>query len=165
MKILISLALAAAMVLGLAACGGNKESSGPDFRVQDAMDAMLDRVGADDMITLSEGDMLGFYGIRAEDMEQFSAAITATGISAKEIVLVKAISEDAAKRVREQLDKRVANRMTEFENYLPDQFDIVANHSRVSRDGVYVSLIISNELEDLSIIYSGFLNGNQYKTS
>lgn len=162
MKKLIFLALAAAMVLCLAACGGNKESSGPDFQVRDAMDAMLERTGADDMMTLSEGDMLDFYGIRAEDMEQFSAAITSTGISAKEIVLVKAAGEDAAQRVREQLDKRVANRMTEFENYLPDQFDIVANHSRVSRDGVYVSLIISGELEDLSQIYSGFLNGEQY---
>ena len=164
MRRLISLALVAAMVLGLAACGGNEKSSVPDFRVQDAMDAMLDRVGDDDMMTLSEGDMLDFYGIRAEDMEQFSAAITATGISAKEIVLVKATGEDAARRVREQLDKRVANRMAEFENYLPDQFDIAANHGRVSRDGVYVSLIISGELEDLSKIYSGFLNGEQYKT-
>ena len=164
MRRLISLALVAAMVLGLAACGGNKKSSVPDFRVQDAMDAMLDRVGADDMMALSEGDMLDFYGIRAEDMEQFSAAVTFTGISAKEIVLVKATGEDAAQRVREQLVKRVANRMAEFENCLPDQFDIAANHSRVSRDGVYVSLIISGELEDLSKIYSGFLNGEQYKT-
>ena len=160
MKKLISLALAAALVLSLAACGGNKASSGPDFQVQDAMDAMLEQVGADDMMTLSEGDMLDFYGIRAGDMEQFAAAITSTGISAKEIVLVKAVGEDAAKSVQEQLEKRVTNRMAEFENYLPDQFDIAANHSQVSRDGVYVSLIISSELEDLSIIYSGFLNGN-----
>ena len=156
MKKLIFLALAAAMVLGLSACGGSGNTSGPDFQVRDAMDAMLELAGADDMMTLSEGDMLDYYGIKAEDMEQFSAAITATGISAKEIVLVKAISEDAAQRVRAQLDKRVANRMTEFENYLPDQFDIVANHSRVSRDGVYVFLIISGELKDLSKIYSGF---------
>ena len=160
MRRLISLALVAAMVLGLAACGGNKESSGPDFRVQDAMDAMLERAGADDMMTLSEGDMLDFYGIRAEDMEQFSAAVTFTGISAKEIVLVKAVGEDAAESIRERLDRRVANRMAEFENYLPDQYDIAANHSRVSRDGVYVSLIISGELEELNKIYSGFLNGN-----
>ena len=161
MKRLISLALVAAMVVGLAACGGNKELSGPDFRVQDAMDAMLERAGADEMMTLNEGDMLDFYGIRAEDMEQFAAAVTSAGISAKEIVLVKAAGEDAAQRVQEQLNKRVSNRMAEFENYLPDQFDIAANHSRVSRDGVYVSLIISGELEDLSKIYSGFLNGKQ----
>ena len=160
MKKLISLALAAVLVLSLAACGGNRESSGPDFQVQDAMDAMLEWVGADDMMALSEGDMLDFYGIRAEDMEQFAAAVTSTGISAKEIVLVKAADEEAARRVQERLDKRVANRMAEFKNYLPDQFDIVANHSRVSRDGVYVSLIISSELEALSQIYSKFLNGN-----
>ena len=159
MKRLIFPVLAAVMILGLAACGGNKESSGADFQVQDAMDAMLERAGADDMMTLSERDMLEFYGIRAEDMEQFSAAITFTGISAKEIVLVKAADEDAAQRVLERLDKRVANRMAEFKNYLPDQFDIIANHSQVSRDGVYVSLIISDELEELSKIYSGFLNG------
>ena len=157
MKNLISMVLAAVMVLGLSACGGSEEASGSDFRVQDAMDVMLELAGADDMMALGEGDMLDFYGIKAEDMEQFAAAITSTGISAKEIVLVKAADEDAAERVREQLDKRVSNRMAEFENYLPDQFDIVAHHSRVSRDGVYVSLIISSELEDLSKIYSGFL--------
>ena len=162
MKRLVFLALAAAMVLGLASCGGNKGSSGSDFQVQDAMDAMLERAGGDDMMPLGEGDMLDFYGIRAEDMDQFSAAINFTGISAKEIVLVKAAGEDAARRVQGQLEKRVANRMTEFENYLPDQFDIVANHSKVGRDGVYVSLIISDELEDLSRIYSGFLNGEPY---
>ena len=160
MKKLISLVLAAAMVLGLSACGGSEKASGPDFQVQDAMDAMLERAGADDMMALSEEDMLDFYGIRSEDMEQFAAAVTSAGISAKEIVLVKAAGEDAAQRVQEQLNKRVSNRMAEFENYLPDQFDIAANHSQVRRDGVYVSLIISGELEDLSKIYSGFLNGN-----
>lgn len=159
MKRLVSLALAAVIALSLFACGGNKNASGPDFQVQDAMSAMLERAGADDMMTLSEKDMLDFYGIKGEDMEQFSAAITSTGVSAKEIVLVKAADEDAAQRIQEQLDKRVTNRMAEFENYLPDQFDIVANHSQVSRDGVYVSLIISSRLEDLSKIYSGFLNG------
>ena len=160
MKRLVSLILAAVMALGLSACGGSKNTSGPDFQVQDAMDALLERAGAEDMMILSEGDALDFYGIKAEDMEQFSAAINATGISAEEIVLVKAASEDAAKSVQERLDKRVANRMAEFENYLPYQFDIVANHSQVSRDGVYVSMIISSELESLSEIYSGFLNGN-----
>lgn len=49
MKKLISLVLAAAVVLGLSACGGSKEASAPDFQVQDAMDAMLERVGSDDM--------------------------------------------------------------------------------------------------------------------
>ena len=160
MKKLIFLALAAAMVLGLSACGGSGNTSGPDFQVRDAMDAMLELAGADDMMTLSEGDMLDYYGIKAEDMEQFSAVINSTGISAKEIVLVKATGEEAAKSVQEQLDKRVTNRMAEFENYLPYQFDIAANHSQVRRDGVYVSLIISGELEDLNKIYSGFLNGN-----
>lgn len=160
MKKLISLVLAAAVVLGLSACGTSGKASGPDFQVRDAMDAMLELAGADDMMFLSDGDMLDYYGIKAEDMEQFSAAISSTGISAKEIVLVKAAGEDAAKSIQKQLDKRVANRMAEFENYLPYQFDIAANYSQVRRDGVYVSLIISSELEGLNNIYSGYLSGD-----
>ncbi len=162
MKRLVSLALAAAMALTLTACGGGEQSAGssqaPEFQVQDAMDAMLEKIGSDDLMELGESDMLDFFGIQAEDMEQFAAVTSAAGITAKEIILVKAAGEDAAQSVQEQLDKRLTNRMAEFKDYLPDQYDIVSQ-SQVRRDGVYVALIISDQQEELGEIYQGFLDG------
>lgn len=156
MKKYIYLAISAILVLALASCSG--KTAAADFQVQDAMDDMLAAAPIDDPLTLSEGDMLDFFGIQADSMEQFAAVTCANGISAQEIVLVKAKDEDSAKTVEEKLQNRLDSRKAEAENYLPDQFAIM-DQCQVKRDGVYVRLIISPEEEALAEIYQGYLDG------
>lgn len=155
---LLAAAACALMLLGLAACSGGEDAQSADFSVQDAMADMLAEAPIDEPLTLAQGDMLDFYGIQADDMEDFAATLCSNGISAQEIVLVKAKDGDSAKRVEEKLQNRLDNRKSELKDYLPDQYDIVSQ-CQVKRDGVYVRLIISPEEEALAEIYQGYLDG------
>ena len=149
------LALTVVLALGAAACGGQKQA---DLDVQEVMDAMLEQAPIEGGIALTQDDMLNFYGIKGEDMEAFAADLAADGITAKEIVLVKAPTEDSAKAVETKLQSRLDARRNEFSGYLPDQYAVVEK-SEVKRDGVYVRLIISPQQGELVELYNRYLNG------
>lgn len=150
------LALAAMMVIGAAGCSGGTKAA--DMDVTKTMEALLEKAPIEGSIQLSQEDMLNFYGIQSEDMESFAATLAADGITAKEIVLVKAKDEESAKTVESKLQGRLDARRNEFNNYLPDQYAIVEK-SEVKRDGVYVRLIISPQQEELVELYDSKLNG------
>lgn len=150
------LALAAALALGIAACGGGQKQA--DMNVQEVMDALLEQAPIEGGIALTQDDMLNFYGIQEEDMKSFAADLAADGITAQEIVLVEAASEDSAEEVEAKLQSRLDARRNEFNGYLPDQYAVVEK-SEVKRDGVYVRLIISPQQEELVKLYNSYLNG------
>lgn len=151
------LSLAVLMLLGVSACGGGKQAAA-DLDVKAVMADMLAKYPIQDGMELSESDMLSFYGIQAEDMEAFAADLAADGITANEIVLVKAKDEDSAKDVETKLQSRLDARRNELNGYLPDQYEIVEK-SEVKRDGVYVRLIISPQQDQLVELYNSYLNG------
>ena len=161
MKKLICFVLTAAMALGLTACGGSGEKKEfADFSVQALMDDMLSRVTIDDPLTLTEPDMLDFFGIRGESVSEFAAVTCANGISAQEIVLVKAADEDSSEEIMDRLTNRLEARLAEAENYLPDQHAILSQ-CQATRFGRYVALIIHPEheqLEDLLFDYVTAVN-------
>lgn len=159
MKKYINLILAAAMALSLTACsGGEDKKEFADFSVQTAMDDMLAQASVDDPLVLGEGDMLDFFGISADSMEEFAAVTCANGISAQEIVLVKSADEGKASNVAEQLTKRLDARAAELENYLPEEYAIVSE-CEVMQHGVYAAMIIHPEHEQLEEIYMDYVIG------
>ena len=99
------LALAVMMAVSAAGCSGGTKTA--DMDVAKVMDAMLEKAPIEGGIELSQDDMLNFYGIQSEDMEAFAANLAADGITAKEIVLVKAKDEDSAKTVESKLQSRL----------------------------------------------------------
>lgn len=158
MKKLYALIAALCLVAGLSACGPKEKAV--DFHVQDAMDAMLAAAPIDDPLTLEEGDMLDFFGIGADAMAEFSAVTCSNGISAQEIVLVKAADEEKAAQVETSLQNRLDSRKSEADGYQPKELAIL-EQCRVRRDGLYVSLIISPEAEQLTGIYQDYLTGKR----
>ena len=158
MKKYIHLFLAAVMALSLTACAGSEKKEFADFSVQTAMEDMLTQVNIDDPLTLTETDMLDFFGIGADSMEEFAAVTCANGISAQEIVLVKAVDEVDALAVEEKLNNRLEARAAEAKNYLPDEYAVISECS-VMNHGVYVALIIHPEHEILEELYQDYVIG------
>lgn len=159
MKKLIAMALAVVMTLGVTACSGGKDKTEfADFSVQTVMGDMLGQVTIDDSLTLSETDMLDFFGIKAENMAEFAAVTCGNGISAQEIVLVKAVDEVNAETVMEKLNNRLNSRAAESENYLPDEYAII-KECEVQCHGTYVAMIIHPEHEKLEDIYMDYVIG------
>ncbi len=159
MKRFLSFALAVVMALGLTACsGGAQTTASADFSVQAVLDEMLTKVTIDDPLTLTDVDMLDFFGIKSEHMAEFAAVTCSNGISAQEIVLVKAADKDAAAVVAEKLTNRLNARAAEAENYLPDQYAIITECSVLTND-LYIALIIHPEHDALEELYSGYVKG------
>lgn len=155
MRYAIRMLLTCSMLLSLCACGGQGEQPSEkkaDINVQTVMEEMLSQTEIQEPLVLSESDMLDFFGIKGEDMTEFAAVTCANGISAQEIVLVKARDEACAELIEEKLENRLENRKAEFENYLPDQYDILTQ-CEVEQDGVYVCMILHPEHEVLEKLY------------
>lgn len=105
-----------------------------------------------DMLEYKSADDLSRYGIKAEDVTESAGGVNRSGVDQEEIVLVKAKDADAAKRVEESLNKRLASKLNETKNYNPEQYAIVEKCS-VDVDGNYVSMIISSNAEAMKKDY------------
>lgn len=146
---LVSLLLAGIMLI-CSACGASSEKN---VELAPLMEEILAVAPIDDVLVLGESDMLDFYGIKAEQMKQFSAALNMNGISAQEIVLIQATDNAAAQEITAKLSNRLSARMAESENYLPDEFAIISA-CEVSQSGSYCRMIIHANAKEAITIYN-----------
>lgn len=151
MKKLIALMMTLVMTVSLAACS-QSGNSGKTADLPKVLETMKSEVGFSDVIELDEGGLKTNYGIEAEDVKQFAALVDASGIKCEEVVLIEATDADAAKRVKEQLDKRLESKLAQNKDYLPEQYAIIKKCS-VEQDGNYVSMIVGEQHEKLTEIY------------
>ena len=146
MKRLFSAFVILTMCVLLTACGA-KEAKSADLA------AVLGKFPmSGDMMSLTEEDMLDFYGISAEDMKQFAAAVNGTGIRCDEYVLIEAVDTDAAGRVKTALDNRYQEKLNQMDGYLPDEYAVIKACS-VEQDGNYVTMIVAENAEKLTKLY------------
>ena len=160
MKKCFVVVLAGALSLCLCACGGQKEPEYAQFSVQTVMDDLMTQVTVDDPFVMNENDLLDFFGIQETDWEEFAAVTCGNGISAQEIVLVKAVDEDSAETVQEKLDDRLESRAAQAKDYLPEEYEII-QACETTRHGVYVSMIVHPEHEELEELYLAYVNGEK----
>ena len=92
------------------------------------------------------------YGITAADVDEVAGGVNNSGVDMEEIVLVKAKNADTAKTVAEKLTNRLNSKLAETKSYNPEQYAIVEKSS-VDTDNLYVSLIISKDLDGIKKLY------------
>ena len=148
MKKIATALLILTLVFALAACGAKEQKTAA---------ANLPGVYAsfstgEEMMSLSEGDLLDMYGIAAADVKQFAGGVNTTGIKCDEIVLVEAVDAAAAGRVKSALDARYQAKLNEMDGYLPDEYAIVKECS-VTTSGNYVSMIVGPNAKEQTKIY------------
>ena len=93
-----------------------------------------------------------YYGINADMVAEFAGCINSSGVDQEEIVLVRAVDEEAAAQVKDKLELRYQTKLDQNKTYNPEQAAIIAGCS-VERDGLYVSMIISKDAEKITEIY------------
>ena len=140
--------LLAACVLLLAGCGGAAKSAD----LSAVKDSLAAQFKLDEMMALSQDDLLDMYGIKPDDVKQYAALIARSSTSADEILLFEAKDADAASRLKVQLDKRYQAKLNEAKDYLPDEYAKIAA-CKVAQSGNYVSLIVSPDAEAMTKLY------------
>ena len=145
MKKVISLILAIALVLSLAACGGKQEKT-----VTLDVAALFESYSQylPDMFYPDEATMLNFLGINVEDCASYMVAICAEGMRSDEIWLIEAKDEAALETLRQLAQTRIESKLEETVSYAPDQY-VVVEKAQILTNGLYLALMISPEVDAL----------------
>lgn len=145
MKKMISLLLALALMLTLAACGGKAEEP-----VSIDVKAMYESYGQymPDMFFPDEDTMMNFLGISVEDCVQYQVAICAEGMRADEVWLMEAKDAAALETLKQLAETRVQAKLDETVSYAPDQY-VVVEKAVILTNGNYLALLISPDVDAL----------------
>lgn len=147
-KVLASLVAIFMCMCVLTACGGEKTLN--DIALSDALNEINDQCfdGGENMRLIDSADKLElYYDIAPADVEDFAAEVakdSATQID--EVILVKAVSEDAAKRIAEKLELRLQSQKDLCASYSAELL-AVADQSAVRTQGLLVSLVVTEEYD------------------
>lgn len=158
--------LFAAVLLGalaLSACGGTKEvtavatvasepavdetkaeaSGMPVSEIYEKIASVLP-----EMVKVDTEYMSNYYGIEAEDLDEYVFAIAEDPTRADTVIILHAKDEKTAKAVAAQLEVVKQQKAQELENYNPEQYKIVSDSS-VETIGTYAYLVISEHEKDI----------------
>lgn len=147
-KIVGIIALIAVLAVLLCACGEQAQPLSDVFGTIKTEYKITDMVEFEDVAALER-----FYGIGADDVAEFAGGVNNSGVNQEEIVLIKAKDTDAAEAISEKLNNRLQSKLNETKNYNPEQYAIIEKCT-VDTDGLYVSMIISENAEGIKKIYA-----------
>lgn len=163
MKKLLSLFIAVLVLASFAGCGNesnnqtnqsqNASSSAKEVNLSDVLAEIKEQVTFPSMAVYSDiEDLLDIYGIKAEYVKQFVAEVNDSGLEQDEIVIIEAVDAEAAAKIQERLQKRYDSKLSQNENYNPEQAEII-KACKVEVNGNFVSLIVSPDAEKITNIY------------
>ena len=92
-----------------------------------AAETLLDRAlrvaeDSDNLIRMDEDELYDVVGIAPEDYSDYAYLADYDALSGRELVLVRAVDEEAAERIFSQLSLYLEHRLKATRNYLPDVF-------------------------------------------
>ncbi len=145
MNKLLSLAVAALLVLGLAACG-NSQSQSADVDLTTYYESMADQLDWDDnYMAEMPDDMLDTYypGLRDIETEQFIARAPMMSAVVNEVVLLECKSPEDAQKAADILQQR-ADEQADGGAWYPDSVEAWKG-AQVAVNGNYASLLVSGD--------------------
>lgn len=139
----------AALALLLSGCRAKASELPPPAELLAAIQA---EVELPEMVDTAETDLEALTGIGPEDWDSAVCCRLLEGVAPDEIIIVQAGSEEAADRVQELLEKRLAYKQESGRLYLTE-YQPMLQDGVVRRDGLTVSLIVSGQAADIARVY------------
>ena len=150
MKKILAFVLAAACLLGLAACGNESETLELDLQaIYDQMAAATD----EEMVQIGQDRLLDLYGIKPSLCEEVLVYSYNSGMMAAEVWLIKATSPEALEQVKTLAEKRLNYLDAESLTYSPEMNKVVKKAQIICR-GDYLALICSTNVDALAQIFN-----------
>lgn len=87
------------------------------------------------------------YNIKEGDTKQAVMALAMINVQADEVIMVQA-SSDKMPAVKEALDQRMKTVESNWEHYLPEQYDLVKNR-KTYENGEYYAIVISRNADKI----------------
>jgi len=108
-----------------------------------------------EMAPLSADEIEMQYGIEEFEYSSAVAYSNLDMLKPDEIVVVQAISETEAEAIREKLETHVTAAEQSAQDYLPENVPVIRD-AVVRRDGLTVSLLVSENIDEIVKAYDGF---------
>lgn len=105
---------------------------------------------------MDEDFILNYYGIDVSALEEYVFSISEDAAQAETVIIMKVKNTEDLKEFTDCLQTIVEDKKSEMENYIPEQFQIVAQ-SKVQTKGYYIWLIISDSADDITDIIENAL--------
>ena len=145
-RALLAAALAAAL---LTACA-KKETELPQPR--ELFDTVCQEVELPKMVDLAEELLLDSTGISEDSYDSAVYCLLEEGLGPDEIAIIRAADEEAAADIQEKLERRLEDKEKAARVYLTEYMPVI-QQGTVRRDGLTVSLIVSEKAEDILRVY------------
>lgn len=142
-------------LLLLCACGGNTVTAA-DASLQDISAELQSGFSASEVTVLNSEYMLLLYGLDAADCAEATAFRVAQPITPSEIILVRAVDEEAQKGIQETLDAYLRQLRDTTREYDAESYAI-AEKSRVFTRGLYSALIYDAAQTELEAAFTAHL--------
>lgn len=147
MKKLALFCLAGILLLALAGCGNSDTA----IDVQKLADDLKSGVAfKDDLAAMPDSVFETYYEVEDGDIVQ-KAVYAGGGGTAEEIAVFEAKDEDAAARLKEAAEQRIADQKENFENYVPGELTKL-NNPVLEVKGEYVILCVCDNPEEARAI-------------
>ena len=149
MKKIFAALFATVIALCFCACGGTSESS-----AQPSQGSAEAAVSAKPLKEIFEDikTQVGIENLTEDKVSEFAGGNNSSGVSQEEIVLIKAVDDNAAAAVEASLNDRYNSKLEQSRNYNPEQAAVIEK-CKVQRDGLYVSMIVSENADRITDIY------------
>ena len=153
----------ALLVLCLAACTPaetpNKGENNPYYDAQtdailigDLKSDMIKELDISDALDLDVDALLNQYGIQEADVADLACFITLDGVFPQEIIMVRAADQEAAGRIKEHLQTRLAEFRVQSKDYDAESYAI-AQKCDILTSGVYIAMFLSPDYQQLAEMF------------
>ena len=116
------------------------------------LDAIITGVEAKDPLIIPADRLSSLYGIEAALVKQSACYVTVEGAFPDEIVLIEAVSEEAAATIQGLLETRLSEVKEQSKSYDPDNYAL-AQKCTVDKKGTYVSMFLAPEHVKMKSIF------------
>lgn len=127
----------------------NEETLGQ--ALTDVYAAITDEVELVSPMEPSPDFIMNFFGINISEYEEYVFEMSEDAVSAETIIMIRTNGSDQTDSAKAALEGFVDNKKMELENYLPEEYDIVADSEVVIKDD-YVYLVISHNADAITAI-------------
>ena len=122
--------------------------------LQEVYADIASQVELPEMIELNDKLLMRYYGLSADVAADFAGGVDSSGVGQDEIVLIKAADESNVAEIEQALQTRYDSKLAQQENYNADEAEKIRN-CKVETNGLYVTLIISNDADKITEIVNG----------
>ncbi|WP_066301385.1 DUF4358 domain-containing protein [Bacillus sp. FJAT-29937] len=151
-------ALFAVFLLTLTACSNNRETKiEPKVTVKEMAEQLLIQVEQPAFMELEEVQVKESYYINPNLLEEYIIQMPLMNVTSNELSILKLKDKKDLETVKSALEKRAADAIRNFENYLPDQYENAKNYKIVT-NGNYMLFVISEESEELIKHFNAFFS-------